>query len=204
MGDKNILKEFEPKNAILMSGNEAIARAAIEAGVSLGTGYPGTPSTYAIETLLSIPDLGFRVEWSINEKVAFELATGVSWAGLRSLVTMKMSGLNVASDSFLSVQYSGTRGGLVLYVADDPNVYYGMVEQDSRHYARLAAAPMLMPATPQEALDFTRRAFDLSEQIGRPVMIRGTTHLSNFSEMVMPGKRQVIQREASFCFDIKT
>ena len=204
MADKNILKEFEPKNAILMSGNEAIARAAIEAGVTLVTGYPGTPSTYAIETLLSIPDLGFRVEWSINEKVAFELATGVSWAGLRSMVTMKMSGLNVASDSFLSVQHSGVRGGLVLYVADDPNVYYGMVEQDSRHYARLAAAPMLMPASPQEALVFTRRAFDLSEQVGRPVMVRGTTTLSNFSEMVMPGKRQVIQREASFGFDIKT
>ena len=202
MADKNALKESEPKNRLLLSGNEAIARGAIEAGVTLVTGYPGTPSTYVIETLLSIPDLQFRVEWSINEKVAFELATGVSWAGLRSLVTMKMSGLNVASDSFLSVQYSGARGGLVLYVADDPNVYYGMVEQDSRHYARLGAAPMLMPATPQEALDFTRRAFELSEQIGRPVMIRGTTTLSNFSEMVTPEKRQTIQRDPSFGFDV--
>jgi len=202
MADKNALKEFEPKRTFFLSGNEAIARAAIESGVNLVTGYPGTPSTYVIETLLGIPDLGFRVEWSINEKVAFELATGVSWAGLRSLVTMKMSGLNVASDTFLSVQYSGVRGGLVLYVADDPNVYYGMVEQDSRHYARLAAAPMLMPATPQEALDFTRRAFQLSEQIGRPVMIRGTTTLSNFSEMVTAGKRQTIQRNPSFSFNI--
>jgi indolepyruvate ferredoxin oxidoreductase alpha subunit len=202
MADKNALKESEPRNPLFLSGNEAIARGAIEAGVTLVTGYPGTPSTYVIETLLSIPDLGFRVEWSINEKVAFELATGVSWAGLRSLVTMKMSGLNVASDSFLSVQYSGANGGLVLYVADDPNVYYGMVEQDSRHYARLAAAPMLMPATPQQALEFTRRAFDLSEQIGRPVMIRGTTTLSNFSEMVTPGKRQVIRRDPSFAFNI--
>jgi len=170
--------------------------------VTLVTGYPGTPSTYVIETLLSISDPGFRVEWSINEKVAFELSTGVSWAGLRSLVTMKMSGLNVASDSFLSVQYSGARGGLVLYVADDPNVYYGMVEQDSRHYARLAVAPMLMPATPQEALDFTRRAFDLSEQIGRPVMILGTTTLSNSSEMVTPGKKQALHRDPTFRFDI--
>jgi indolepyruvate ferredoxin oxidoreductase alpha subunit len=118
------------------------------------------------------------------------------------MVTMKMSGLNVASDTFLSVQYSGVRGGLVLYVADDPNVYYGMVEQDSRHYARLAAAPMLMPASPQEALRFTRRAFDLSEEIGRPVMIRGTTTLSNFSEMVTAGKRQTLEREPSFHFDI--
>src|SRR5512139_1306248 len=128
MATKDKLKEIDPQEPLLLSGNEAIARGAIEAGVHLVTGYPGTPSTYVIETLLGIPDLGFRVEWSINEKVAFELATGVSWAGLRSLVTMKMSGLNVASDAFLSVQYSGVTGGLVLYVADDPNVYYGMVE----------------------------------------------------------------------------
>jgi len=202
MAAKSELKDVEPQVPLLMSGNEAIARGALEAGVHLVTGYPGTPSTYVIETLLGIPDLGFRVEWAINEKVAFELATGVSWAGLRSLVTMKMSGLNVASDAFLSVQYSGVTGGLVLYVADDPNVYYGMVEQDSRHYARLAAAPMLMPATPQEALDFTRRAFDLSEQIGRPVMIRGTTTLSNTSEHVTPGRRQTLSREPSFSFDV--
>ena len=136
MPAENSIEEREPKETVFLSGNQAIARAAVEAGVALVTGYPGTPSTYVIETLLRIPDLEFRVEWAINEKVAFELATGVSWAGLRSLVTMKMSGLNVASDAFLSVQYSGTTGGLVLYVADDPNVYYGMVEQDSRHYAR--------------------------------------------------------------------
>ena len=199
---KNSIKESESKELLLMSGNEAIARAAIEAGVSLVTGYPGTPSTYVIETLLRLPGLGFRVEWAINEKVAFELATGVSWGGLRSLVTMKMSGLNVASDAFLSVQYSGARGGLVLYVADDPNAYYGMPEQDSRYYARLALAPMLMPATPQEALDFTRRAFELSEQIGRPVMVLGNTTLANTSEMVIPGEIESIRREPSFEFNV--
>jgi len=203
MVDQNRLKASVPDKPLLLSGNQAIARAAIEAGVKLVTGYPGTPSTYVIETLLKLPDLGFRVEWAINEKVAFELATGVSWSGLRSLVTMKMSGLNVAADSFLSVQYSGVRGGLVLYVADDPNVYYGMVEQDSRHYARLAAAPMLMPATPQEALDFTRLAFDLSEQIGRPVMVLGTTTLANTSERVTLGRIKAIARKPSFEFDIK-
>lgn len=202
MPTANSIKECEPKGPLLLSGNQAIARGAIEASVSLVTGYPGTPSTYVIENLLRLPDLGFRVEWAINEKVAFELATGVSWAGLRSLVTMKMSGLNVAADSFLSVQYSGAIGGLVLYVADDPNVYYGMVEQDSRHYARLAGAPMLMPATPQEALDFTRLAFKLSEQIGRPVMIQGTTTLANTYELVTPGRVESIQREPSFEFNI--
>ncbi len=194
---------MEPDEPLLLSGNQAIARAAIEAGVTLVTGYPGTPSTYVIETLMKLPDIGFRVEWAINEKVAFELATGVSWSGLRSLVTMKMSGLNVAADSFLSVQYSGVRGGLVLYVADDPNVYYGMVEQDSRHYARLAAAPMLMPATPQEALEFTCLAFELSEQIGRPVMVLGTTTLANTSERVTLGRIKTITRKPSFEFDIK-
>jgi len=187
---------------LLFSGNQAMARGAIEAGVALVTGYPGTPSTYLIEALLKTSDLGFRVEWSINEKVAFEVATGVSWAGLRSLVTMKMSGLNVASDAFLSVQYSGVNGGLVLYVADDPNTYYGMVEQDSRHYARLAAAPMMTPSSPQEALDYTRRAFDLSEQIGRPVMILMTTMLANTSESVTLGKIKSIKREPSFEFNI--
>jgi indolepyruvate ferredoxin oxidoreductase alpha subunit len=202
MAKEITLTEPDPRAPLLLSGNQAIARGAIEASVSLVTGYPGTPSTYVIETLLRLPDLRFRVEWSINEKVAFELATGVSWAGLRSMVTMKMSGLNVAADSFLSVQYSGVTGGLVLYVADDPNVYYGMVEQDSRHYARLAVAPMLMPATPQEALDFTRLAFELSEKIGRPVMVQGTTTLANTYELVRPGRIASIEREPSFEFNI--
>lgn len=201
MSARDSIQEHEPEKK-LFSGNQAIARAAIEGGVALVTGYPGTPSTYVIENLLRTPDIGFRVEWAINEKVAFELATGVSWAGLRSLVTMKMSGLNVAADAFLSVQYSGTNGGLVLYVADDPNVYYGMVEQDSRHYARLAAAPMLTPATPQEALDYTRRAFELSEQIGCPVMILGTTILANTSEMVTLGQVESNNRKPSFEFNI--
>jgi len=192
----------DTKSPMLLSGNQAMARGAIEAGVALVTGYPGTPSTYLIEALLPIPDLGFRVEWSVNEKVAFEVATGVSWAGLRSLVTMKMSGLNVASDALVSVQYSGTNGGMVIYVADDPSTYYGMVEQDSRHFARLAVAPMLTPATPQEALDYTRRAFDLSEKIGRPVMILATTSLANTSELVKLGEIQSFKRTPSFDFNI--
>lgn len=192
----------KPNTQLLLSANQALARGAIEAGVALVTGYPGTPSTYAIEALLKVPNLKFRVEWSVNEKVAFEVATGVSWAGLRSMVTMKMSGLNVASDAFVSVQYSGTNGGMVIYIADDPNTYYGMVEQDSRHYAQMAVAPMLTPCSPQEALDFTRRAFDLSEQIGRPVMILMTTPLANTSELVTLGKIKTIKRDPSFDFNI--
>ena len=202
MSDYKNLGTHKLDKPLLLSANQALARGAIEAGVAFVTGYPGTPSTYAIEALLQVPDLGFRVEWSINEKVAFEVATGVSWAGLRSLVTMKMSGLNVASDSLLSVQYSGTNGGMVIYVADDPNTYYGMVEQDSRLFARFAVAPMLTPSSPQEALDFTRRAFDLSEEIGRPVMILMTTPLANTSELVQLGEIKTISREPSFDFDI--
>ncbi len=101
MAELTNLGIHNPKKPLLLSANQALARGAIEAGVAMVTGYPGTPSTYAIEALLRIPDLGTHVEWSINEKVAFEVATGVSWAGLRSMVTMKMSGLNVASDAFL-------------------------------------------------------------------------------------------------------
>jgi indolepyruvate ferredoxin oxidoreductase alpha subunit len=115
---------------------------------------------------------------------------------------MKMSGLNVASDSLLSVQYSGTNGGMVIYVADDPNTYYGMVEQDSRLFARFAVAPMLTPSSPQEALDFTRRAFELSEEIGRPVMILMTTPMANTSELVQLGEIKSFTREPSFDFDI--
>src|SRR5210317_327968 len=133
-----------PGTDVLFSGNEAIARGCVEAGVSLVTGYPGTPTTPVIE-LLKSADTRIQARWAINEKVAFDIATGNSWAGLRSLVTMKMSGLNVASDSVLSVAASGTVGGLVVYVGDDPNVYYGMVEQDSRYYALLSSAPMLVP-----------------------------------------------------------
>jgi indolepyruvate ferredoxin oxidoreductase alpha subunit len=202
MSDPANLGTKRSDTPLLLSANQALARGAIESGVAFVTGYPGTPSTYAIEALLAVPDLGFKVEWSINEKVAFEVATGVSWAGLRSLVTMKMSGLNVAADAVASVQYSGTNGGMVLYVADDPNTYYGMVEQDSRHYARLAVAPMLTPSSPQEALDFLRRAFDLSEEIRRPVMILMTTALANTSEMVTLGTIRSITRQPSFDFDI--
>ncbi len=169
--------------------------------MSLAIGYPGTPTTPVIDMLqaLSSP---IQAKWAVNEKVAFDIATGHSWAGLRSLVTMKMSGLNVASDSILSVAASGTVGGLVIYVGDDPNVYYGMVEQDSRYYALLSSAPMLVPANPQELLDFTRYAFDLSEEIGGPVFLRSTTVLSNTYGRVTLGELRRMRQKAHFQFDI--
>ena len=186
---------------VLFSGNEAIARGCVEAGVSLVTGYPGTPTTPVIE-ILNAADSRIKASWAINEKVAFDIATGNSWAGLRSLVTMKMSGLNVASDSILSVAASGTEGGLVIYVGDDPNVYYGMVEQDSRYYALLSSAPMLVPANPQELLDFTRYAFELSEEVGGPVFLRSTTVLSNTYSKVTLGEIRRLRQKAHFEFDI--
>jgi len=157
-------------------GVEACARGALEAGARLATGYPGTPATPAIEYLLAQATEHLSVEWAVNEKVALEVAAGHSWAGLRSFVALKMSGLNVASDALLSVATSGTVGGLVVYVGDDPGAYYGMVEQDSRLYARLAFLPMVEPGCePDEARRMTCHAFDVSEAAGTPVLIRGTT-----------------------------
>ena len=190
-----------PGTEVLFSGNEAIARGCVEAGVSLVTGYPGTPTTPVIE-ILNKADSQIQARWCVNEKVAMDVATGNSWAGLRSLVTMKMSGLNVASDSVLSVAASGTVGGLVIYVGDDPNVYYGMVEQDSRYFALLSAAPMLVPANPQEMLDFTRYAFELSEKIGGPVFLRSTTVLSYTYGKVSLGEIRRLRQKAHFLFNI--
>ncbi len=162
-----------------MLGVEACARGVIEAGARLATGYPGTPATPAIEYLLAHAPDSMRVEWAVNEKVALEIAAAHSWAGQRSFVAMKMSGLNVASDALLSVATSGTCGGLVVYVGDDPGVYYGMVEQDSRLYARMGFLPMVEPGTPDEARKLVRAAFEVSEQTEAPVLIRGTTTTAN-------------------------
>lgn len=162
-----------------LSGDQAVARGALEAGVEVATGYPGTPSTRTIEALQRMTKgSNVYIEWSVNEKVAVEVATGAAWAGKRALVTMKMSGLNVASDSLLSIAHSGTIGGLVIYVADDVSTYYGMVEQDSRYYALMGSLPMLVPSNPQESKDMTVLAFRLSEEIGAPVIVRSTTNVS--------------------------
>jgi indolepyruvate ferredoxin oxidoreductase alpha subunit len=159
----------------LMTGNDALALGAVHAGVKVVTGYPGTPSTGAIASLLETNPAGIHVEWSTNEKVAFEIAAGAAWAGQRALCTMKMSGLNVAYDSLISIAYSGVVGGLVIYVADDPGVSAGMAEQDSRGFALMSDLPMLDPSSVQDAYHLTRMAFDLSEATGTPVFIRLVT-----------------------------
>jgi indolepyruvate ferredoxin oxidoreductase alpha subunit len=164
----------------LLTGNEALALGALRAGVKVVTGYPGTPSSGALGSLIKM-DLndGRHIEWSTNEKVAFEIAAGAAWAGQRALCTMKMSGLNVASDAVFSIAHSGVNGGLVIYVADDPGAHAGMVEQDSRGYARMMDLPMLEPTTVAEAYEIMPLAFELSERTGSPVFVRSVTAIAN-------------------------
>ncbi len=168
----------------LLTGNEALALGALHAGIKVATGYPGTPSTGALASLLEMQPPGVHVEWSTNEKVAFEIAAAAAWAGQRALCTMKMSGLNVAYDSLISVAHSGVIGGLVIYVADDPGANAGMVEQDSRGFALMSDLPMLDPVSVQDAYRLTRAAFDLSEAIGSPVFVRLVTANASSSSVV--------------------
>lgn len=187
----------------ILTGNEAIAEGIIETGVDVITGYPGTPSTEVILTLLTQKEkLDMHIEWSVNEKVAFEIAAGAAWAGKRALVTMKMSGVNVIADSLSSVAYSGCIGGLVIFVADDPGVSAGMPEEDSRYYAKSMIVPMLDLTSQQECLDYVKVAFDISEKIGGPVFLRSTTDISHVASDVLLGKKLNVKRKAHFERDI--
>ncbi len=168
----------------ILSGNEALALGALRAGVKVVTGYPGTPSSRCIAYLLALDPPGRHIEWSANEKVALEIAAGAAWAGQRAMVTMKMSGLNVAYDSLISIAYSGVVGGMVIYVADDPGVNAGMAEQDSRGFALMADLPMFEPSSPVETYRLIQDAFELSEQVGTPVFIRLVTAVANSKTVV--------------------
>ena len=170
----------------LLSGDEAVAAAALDAGVRLGTGYPGTPSTEILEAFSA---LGGRAQWAPNEKVALEVGLGASFGGARTLVTMKHVGLNVAADPLFTAAYTGVTGGLVLVSADDPGMASSQNEQDNRHYAKAAAVPMLEPSDSQEAYDLARTAWRLSERFGLPVILRMTTRVCH-------GKSIVTRREA--------
>jgi indolepyruvate ferredoxin oxidoreductase alpha subunit len=188
----------------LITGNEAIAYGALHAGVKAVTGYPGTPSTGCLTSLLAMNLTHTHVEWSVNEKVALEVATGVAWSGLRALCTMKMSGLNVAYDTLISVAYSGCDGGLVVYVADDPGANAGMCEQDSRYFALMADMPMLEPATVAETYELTKFAFDLSEKIKGPVFLRLVTGIADsFAEVEIEEPPPVLQKSPLLIKDIQ-
>jgi indolepyruvate ferredoxin oxidoreductase alpha subunit len=177
--------------AEMLSGNEAIARGAWEAGVRLASAYPGTPSTEILENLSKYE--GVYCEWSPNEKVAMEVATGASWAGARTLVTMKHVGLNVAADPFFSVGMTGVEGGMVIVSADDPGMHSSQDEQDNRNYGKFARVPVLEPADAGEARDFVKAAYDLSETYDTPVLLRTTTRTSHSKSIVEFGERPALE-----------
>jgi indolepyruvate ferredoxin oxidoreductase alpha subunit len=168
-------------NRRLLSGDEAVALAALNAGVALGTGYPGTPSTEILEAFSA---LGGRAQWAPNEKVAAEVALGVAFTGARALVTMKHVGLNVAADPLFTAAYTGCDGALVIVSADDPGMASSQNEQDNRRYALAAGVPMLEPADAQEAYDFTAAAIELSERWKIPVLLRMVTRVCHSKAIV--------------------
>jgi indolepyruvate ferredoxin oxidoreductase, alpha subunit len=182
------LLEDAPGKEMLLLGNEAIARGALEAGVAFATCYPGTPSSEIPLQFFNISqetDLYF--EYSTNEKVAMEVGAGAAVSGLRTMVTMKHVGLNVAADPLMTLAYTGVKGGMVVINADDPSLFSSQNEQDNRYYARLSGLPMLEPTNAQEMKDWTVAAFDLSEEVGLPVIIRTTTRLNHIRGAVALG-----------------
>ena len=195
--------EDNPGKKIVMLGNEAIARGILEAGVVIGAGYPGTPSSEILPTLAEMqkyfPHL--KLEWSINEKVGFEVAYGGSMSNVRSVAVMKHVGLNVASDAFMTACYAGARGGMVVISADDPNCYSSQNEQDNRYFGLHALVPVFEPATPQEAKEMIKYAFDFSEEYHSLVLFRTTTRLNHGRGDVILGEVNEINREYGFDWD---
>lgn len=170
-----------------LSGNEAVARGAWEAGAAIGVGYPGTPSTETLENFVKYPEV--IAQWAPNEKVALEVAAGASFGGARTLVTMKHVGLNVAADPLFTMAYIGVNGGVVVLVADDPGMHSSQNEQDSHNYAAFAHVPMFDPADPAEALAFTKLAFDVSEQFDVVTLIRSTVRVAHTKQQVETAER---------------
>lgn len=177
----------------LMIGNEAIARGAFEAGATVATAYPGTPSTEIVTNFAAFP--GVYAEWAPNEKVAMEVGAGASIGGARTLVAMKHVGVNVAADPLYTFSYTGVNGGLVLVSADDPGMHSSQNEQDNRGYGIFAKVPVIEPSDSQEALDYCKLAFDLSEQFDAPVMFRITTRLAHSQTLVETGEPDNKERQ---------
>jgi indolepyruvate ferredoxin oxidoreductase, alpha subunit len=184
---------------MLVSGNEAIALAALDAQVAFGSGYPGTPST---EILEYFGELGGQARWAPNEKVAFEVGIGVAFAGARALVTMKHVGLNVAADPLFTAAYTGVDGALVVVSADDPGMASSQDEQDNRRYAVAAGVPMLEPSDSQEAYDYTQAALEISQRWGIPVLLRVTTRICH-SKTIVHERRRLDAPAIGFRRDIK-
>ena len=185
----------------ILMGNEAIGRGIIESGCSLAASYPGTPASEVLASVVVFSKetaAGMHIEWSVNEKVAYEIALANSYTGKRSAVAMKQVGLNVASDPFMRSAYSGVKGGLVLVVADDPGPHSSQTEQDSRSFAQFARVPVFDPASPREAKEMVPRAFELSEKYEIPVMLRPTTAVCHARQNVDCAQPVQVDRKAHF------
>lgn len=176
---------------VIMSGNEAIARGAYEAGCSIASAYPGTPSTEILENFATYD--GVYAEWAPNEKVAFEVAAGASIGGARSLTTMKHVGLNVAADPLFTMAYEGVNGGFVVVTADDPGMHSSQNEQDNRLYAPHAKVALIEPSDSQECKDFMKIAFEISERFDTVVLFRSTTRISHSKTIVELGEKEEIE-----------
>jgi len=179
-------------------GNEAVAAGALAAGVGFVSGYPGTPSTEALETCAKRSPGSVHVEWSVNEKAALEAAAGAAYCGVRALVTMKQMGLNVASDPLMCLNYIGVKGGLVVYVADDPGPISSQTEQDTRRFGQYARIPVFDPSSPEEAFGMIRDAFDFSERHRTPVILRSTTRICHSCAAVETGGAPSVRSPGSF------
>ena len=177
----------------LLSGNEAIARGAYEAGVKVCSAYPGTPSTEIFEALPQYKE-ALYCEWAPNEKVAAEVAYGAAVAGVRSLCAMKHVGVNVAADPLFTAAYNGVLGGFVMVSADDPSMHSSQNEQDNRYYAKAAKVALVEPSDSQECIDFLKEAYEISERFDMPVLFRTTTRISHSKSLVTFGERE--EREA--------
>jgi len=182
-----------PLKELLLSGNEALAIGAYEAGLRVAAAYPGTPSTEILQNLARFPEIDSQ--WSVNEKVAFEVAFGAAFGGARSLYASKHVGINVAMDPMMTSSYIGVNAGFVIVACDDPGMHSSQNEQDTRLLAKAAKIPLLEPSGPAEAYAFVKQAFDLSEKFDIPVIVRMTTRVSHSKENVVIGTRQEAGRK---------
>lgn len=186
-----------------LMGNEAIALGAIQAGVGFVAGYPGTPSTEILETIAKHNDGSIYVEWSVNEKAAMEVAAGAAYSGVRTLVTMKQVGLNVASDPLMCLAYIGVKGGTVIIVADDPGPISSQTEQDTRHYAQYSKLPVFDPSSPEEAYEMIGDAFEYSEKYNTPVLFRPTTRVCHGCTSIELKEKVALPKPEGFIKDSK-
>jgi len=183
----------------MLNGDQAMAWGALAAGIKIVTSYPGSPSSVTGDVLVELAsEHGLYVEWSTNEKVAMEVGASAALAGLRTMVTMKHVGVNVAADPLMIIAYTGVKGGMVIITADDPSLFSSQNEQDNRYYARLSGLPMLEPTNTQEMKDMTALAFDLSEELNLPVLIRTTTRLNHIRGPVKLAELKPVKTKGAF------